>query len=167
MVGYLNYLPWATMAHLSEQYKSLIQHFSLSVRKVWANGVVPDQILKEQSDHVYTVYHSIYIFLMHCYMSHDMTKPTKWVCAKPRLRSAWASAQSEQSSLSAWRNLGSLATHWAHSEDSDQTRQMPRLIWVFAGRTLILLVLTCRGSYSKTTLFKFLDNIKLPNFGDF
>ena len=31
--------------------------------------------------------------------------------------------------LSAWRNLG-----------------MPRLIWVFAGRTLILLVLSCHGS---------------------
>ena len=52
-----------------------------------------------------------------------------------------------ESSLSAWRNLGSLATHWAHSEDSDQNGRMPRLIWVFAGRTLILLVLSCRGSY--------------------
>ena len=29
-------------------------------------------------------------------MSHDMTKPTKWVCAQRRLRSAWASAQSDQ-----------------------------------------------------------------------
>ena len=38
-----------------------------------------------------------------------------------------------ESSLSAWRNLGPLATHWAHSEDSDQTGQRPRLIWVFAG----------------------------------
>ena len=38
-----------------------------------------------------------------------------------RLRSAWASAQSDQSSLSAWKNLGSLTTHWAHSEDTDQT----------------------------------------------
>ena len=45
-----------------------------------------------------------------------------------------------ESSLSAWRNLGSLATHWAHSEDSDQTGRMPRLTWVFAGRTLILLL---------------------------
>ena len=27
-------------------------------------------------------------------MSHDMTKPTKWVCAQRRLRSAWASAHS-------------------------------------------------------------------------
>ena len=58
------------------------------------------------------------------------------LCALRRLRSAWASAQSDQSSLSAWRNLGSLATHWAHSEDSDQTGQIPRLIWVFAERTI-------------------------------
>ena len=76
-----------------------------------------------------------------------MTKQTKWVCAQRRLRSAWASAQSDQSSLSAWRKLGSLATHWAHSEDSDQTGRMPRLIWVFAGCTLILLVLSYRGSF--------------------
>ena len=48
-----------------------------------------------------------------------------------------------ESSLSAWRKLGSLATHSAHSKDSDQTGR----IWsVFAGRTLILLVLSCRGS---------------------
>ena len=57
------------------------------------------------------------------------------MCAQQRLRSAWASAQSEQSSLSAWRKFGSLATHWANREDSDQTGRMPRLIWVFAGRT--------------------------------
>ena len=68
-----------------------------------------------------------------------MTKPTKWVCAQRRLRSAWAS-------LSAWRNLGSLAAHWVHIEDSIQPGRMPRLIWVFARRTLILLVLSCRGS---------------------
>ena len=40
-----------------------------------------------------------------------------------------------ESSLSAWRNLGSLASHWAHIEDSDQTGRMRRLIWVFAGCT--------------------------------
>ena len=58
------------------------------------------------------------------------------------IRPVWS-----ESSLSAWRNLGSLATHWAHSEDSDQTGRMPRQIWVFAGRTLILLVLSCRCSF--------------------
>ena len=31
------------------------------------------------------------------YLSRDMTKPTKWVCAQRRLRSAWAFAQSDQS----------------------------------------------------------------------
>ena len=34
----------------------------------------------------------------------------------------------------------------ADSEDSDQTGWMPRLIWVFAGRILILLVLLCCGT---------------------
>ena len=80
------------------------------------------------------------------YMSCLMTKPTKWLCAQRRLRSVWASAQSDQSSLSAWRKLGSLATRWVHSEDSDQTGRMPRLIWVFDGRQL-LLVLSWGGSY--------------------
>ena len=42
-------------------------------------------------------------------------------CAQQRLRSAWASTQSGQSSLSAWRKLESLATHWVHCKDSDQT----------------------------------------------
>ena len=31
------------------------------------------------------------------YMSCDMTKPTKWVCALPRLTAVWASVQSDQS----------------------------------------------------------------------
>ena len=39
-----------------------------------------------------------------------------------------------QSSLSAWRKFGSLVTHLAHSENSDLTGRMPRLIWIFAGR---------------------------------
>ena len=30
-------------------------------------------------------------------MSRDMTKPTMWLCTQQRLRSAWASAQSDQS----------------------------------------------------------------------
>ena len=45
------------------------------------------------------------------------------LCTQQRLRSAWASAQSDQSSLSAWRKLGSWATHWAHSKDSDSDRE--------------------------------------------
>ena len=55
-------------------------------------------------------------------------------CAQRRHRSAWASVQSDQSSLSTWRNIASSPTNWAHCEDSDQTVRMSRLIWVFAGR---------------------------------
>ena len=62
-------------------------------------------------------------------------KPTKWHVhpAKTQIslgiRPVWS-----ESSLSAWRKLWSLASHWAHSKDSDQTGRMPRLIWGFAGR---------------------------------
>ena len=77
---------------------------------------------------------------------HDKTNKMSVRPAKTQIslgiRPVWS-----ESSLSAWRKLGSLATHWAHSEDSDQTGRMPSLIWVFAGRTAILLVLSCRGSH--------------------
>ena len=63
-------------------------------------------------------------------------EPTKWHVrpAKTRISLGICPVWSE-SLLSTWRKLGSLATHWEHSEDSDQTGRMPRLIWVFAGCT--------------------------------
>ena len=69
------------------------------------------------------------------YISRRMTKPTKWPLRPAKtqislgIRPVWS-----ESSLSAWRNIGSSATHWAHCEDSDQIGWMTRLIWVFAGR---------------------------------
>ena len=65
-------------------------------------------------------------------MSRITTKPTKWHVrpAKTQISLGICPVWSEYS-LSALRKLGSLATHWANSEDSDQTGQMPRLIWVF------------------------------------
>ena len=78
---------------------------------------------------------------------HDKTNKVTVHPAKTQISLGIHPVWSE-SSLSAWRKLGSLATHWAHSEDCDQTGRMPRLIWVFAGRTLILLVLLCRGSFT-------------------
>ena len=71
--------------------------------------------------------HAILIFLKF-YMSRDMTKPTNWVCAQQRLRSASSSAQSDQS-----LDCPHEESYWAHSED-----------W---SDTLILLVLSCRGSH--------------------
>ena len=78
-----------------------------------------------------------YIYTRCCYnMSRLTTKPTKWHVRTAKtqislgIRPVWS-----ESSLSAWRKLGTLATQWAHREDSDQTVRMPRLIWVFAGRS--------------------------------
>ena len=94
-------------------------------------------------------------------MSRDITKLTKWLCAQRRLRSAWASTQYDQSSLyTQWVAKNPSFLH-ADSEDPDQTERTPRLIWVFAGRTLILLVLSCRGSYTdgqKIPIRKFNSN---------
>ena len=69
-------------------------------------------------------------------MGQRMTKPTKWYVrpAMTQIRLGIRPVWSE-SSLSAWRKLGSLANHLAHSEDSDQIGRMPMLICVFAGRT--------------------------------
>ena len=50
---------------------------------------------------------------------HDKTD--KMMCTQWRLGSAWPFSQSDQSSLSAWRNLESLATHWAYSKDSSDS----------------------------------------------
>ena len=78
----------------------------------------------------------IFFTAINTQMSRIVTKPTDWHVrlAKTQIslgiRPVWS-----ESSLSAWRMLGSLATHWVHSEDSDQTGRMPRLIWVFAGHT--------------------------------
>ena len=56
-----------------------------------------------------------------------------------------------ESLLSARKNFGSLATNWLHSKDSDQTGQLPRLIWSLLGAYAILLVLSWAGSNLKYT----------------
>ena len=85
---------------------------------------------------------------------HDKTSKMRVRPAKTRVSLGICPVWSE-SLLSTWRKLGSLATHWAHSEDSDQTRRMLRLIWVFVGCTLILLVLSYRGSHNVDSRIKY------------
>ena len=70
-------------------------------------------------------------------MSHNMTKPTKWPVHTAKtlislgIRPVWS-----MYSLSAWRNLGSLATHWIFSALRRLLwRRMARLIWIFVGHT--------------------------------
>ena len=84
-----------------------------------------------------------------CAPSEDSDLPGRmprliWVFA---IRPGW----SESSLCAQWVAKDPSFLH-ADSEDSDQTGRMPRLIWVLAGRTLILLVLSCRGS-NHTLLF--------------
>ena len=91
--------------------------------------------------------HFSYHFLCHTFEPpHDKTNKMSVRPAKTQIslgiRPVWS-----ESSLSTCRKLGSLATQWLHSKDADQTGQMSRLIWVFTGRTLILLVLWCCGSF--------------------
>ena len=61
------------------------------------------------------------------YLSRSMTKQIDMICVP-------SDDQTDQSSLSTWRNLGSLAALGLSSqwrEDFDQTWQMPRLMYVF------------------------------------
>ena len=86
------------------------------------------------------------VYPVQCEPPHDKTNKMTVRPAKTQIslgiRPVWS-----ESLLSAWRKLGSLTTHWAHSEDFDQTVWMPRLIRVFAGRTVSLFVLSWDGSY--------------------
>ena len=79
------------------------------------------------------------------YRCEQRTKE-KWVCAQRRLSSVCIRPVWSQSSLCAQSVAKDPRFLHANSEDSDQTGRMPRLIWVFAGRKAILLVLSCRGS---------------------
>ena len=69
-------------------------------------------------------------------MSHLMTKPTKWpVCpAKTQISLGIRPVWYESSLCTKWVAKDPSFVH-ADSEDSDQTGQMARLIWVFAGGT--------------------------------
>ena len=50
------------------------------------------------------------------------------------------------------------------SEVSDQTGRMPRLIWVFAGHTATLLVLSCCGSQFYTIYYNLRYDTKVKQF---
>ena len=72
---------------------------------------------------------------IHSWASHSMTKPIKWHVrpAKTQISLGIQPVWSE-SSMSVWRNLGSLDTYWVHSDDFDKTARTDRLInlrWVY------------------------------------
>ena len=66
-------------------------------------------------------------------LRRNMTKAIKWpVCPAKTWSSLGIHPVWSIFSVRLIRFM-SLATHTAHSEDTDQTGQMPRLIWVFTG----------------------------------
>ena len=71
------------------------------------------------------------------HLSCLMTKPTKWSVhpAKTQISLGICPVWSESSMCTQSVAIKDLSFLHADSEDSDQTGRMPRLIWVFAGRT--------------------------------
>ena len=94
-----------------------------------------------------------------------MTKPTKWHVRPAKtqislgIRLVWS-----ESLLSAWRKLGSLATHWVHSEDSDHQADQS-LRWVhsnFVG--FVMRRLICKAYilvHQQTSFIWWNTNLKL------
>ena len=88
-------------------------------KKKKKNEEVPEELKSRRFQSLSSCLSTLSAILPH--MSHLVIKPTK--CAQRRLRSAWASAQSDQSSLCAqWIAKDSSFIH-ADSEDSDQMRR--------------------------------------------
>ena len=77
--------------------------FQDKAKNICSNCILLDlyvRVFLEPNIHGYIVYMFVYTCILdiwaRVYMSHDMTKPTKWLCPQRRLRSAWASAQFDQ-----------------------------------------------------------------------
>ena len=88
---------------------------------------------------------------VHYNMSHDITKPTMWVCAQQRVRAAWASAQSDLSLR--WTHMPFC---WFCKTNNVSVRPAKtrislgiRPVWSVSslGAYAILLVLSCCGSH--------------------
>ena len=87
-----------------------------------------------------------------------------WYLSHRRPAKAQASlcirAVSPEYSLSVRRNIGPLTTYWAHSEDSDQTGLMPRVICVFAWRTCHFVGFVVRQlNYNDVKKKRFIENV--------
>ena len=78
---------------------------------------------------------------------HDKTNKMSVLPAMTKISLRTRPVWSESSLCAQWVSKDPSFLH-ADSEDSDPTGRMPRLIWVFAGRTTILLVLSCRSSFT-------------------
>ena len=90
---------------------------------------------------------------------HDKTNKVSVRPAKTQISLGIRPIWSESSLCAQWVAKGQSFLH-ADREDSDQNGRMSRLIWVFAGRTLTLLILSCRGSFNFCLMFLFASLIE-------
>ena len=141
-----------------------IYYFTYTLTKVWKTKTEWIEKSMSRCRHRFLVIRILYVYRIK-HLSCLMTKPTKWLCPRRRLRSAWASAQSDQESLLCvqWVDKGPSFLQ-ADSEDSDQTGWIPRLIWVFLGRTchfvgfdMRWLICLCRPWMAKITIPNFVQ----------
>ena len=80
-----------------------------------------------------------------CEPRHDKNNKMTGRLAKTQISLGIRPVWPESSLCAQWVAKDPSFLH-ADSDDTDQTGRMPRLIWVFAGRTVTLLVLSCCGS---------------------
>ena len=80
---------------------------------------------------------------------HDKTNKVSVRPAKTQISLGIRRVWSESSLCAQWVAKDPNFLH-VDSEDSDQTGRIPKLIWVVAGRTAILLVLSCRCSFTSS-----------------
>ena len=110
---------------------------------VWRSGLMPSSLITDISS--WMLLKSPWENRLKDKLSHNMNKMSVRP-AKTQISLGIHPVWSESSLCTQWVAKDPMFLH-ADSEDSDQTGQTPRLIWVFAGRTLTLLVLSCRSSF--------------------
>ena len=107
------------------------------VVRIWHKQVFPWHKEKEKTNDIYEP-------------AHDKTNKND-MCAQRRLRSAWASAHSDQSlPCPHEETLGPLLPT-EHTAKTLIRLGIYRLIWVFAGRTCHFVGLSCGGSIINVT----------------
>ena len=103
--------PWT---HVKMDFMSVVSSFSVTLHEF---SFMPDNLPVEEIRITKFVV-IMKIIIVDYYLSRLMTKPTKWsVCPTKTQISLGIHSVWSESSLSAWRKLGSLATYWALSED--------------------------------------------------
>ena len=91
----------------------------------------------------------LFIVCIQYLMSRSRTKPTKWLACP--VKTQISLGISPASSLSPWRNFGSLATHWAHSKDWSDWEDAGHT-GHFVGFVLLWLLRYCMQTINNTLL---------------